>query len=156
MTLGFVNNNNTILSYYLADADFNISLKLMMNIKFRTVKTWQGRESSKKCHVELWAINISHSSNKAWTIDRFFSNMQQKNLELIYLRKSKDLWTNLSKTHFILFSILKGGISVAIVYFDLPVAKFSWHSGKNKLVWYNVMSYHYKKEVEEKKQTRPE
>lgn len=82
--------------------------------------------------------------------------MQQKNLELIYLRKSKDLWTNLSKTHFILFSILKGGISVAIVYFDLPVAKFSWHSRKNKLVWYNVMSYHYKKEVEEKKQTRPE
>lgn len=99
---------------------------------------------------------VSNSSNKAWTIDRFFSNMQQKNLELIYLRKSKDLWTNLSKTHFILFSILKGGISVAIVYFDLPVAKFSWHSGKNKLVWYNVMSYHYKKEVEEKKQTRPE
>lgn len=99
---------------------------------------------------------VSNSSNIAWTIDRFFSNMQQKNLELIYLRKSKDLWTNLSKTHFILFSILKGGISVAIVYFDLPVAKFSWHSGKNKLVWYIVMSYHYKKEVEEKKQTRPE
>lgn len=106
---------------------------------------------------ELYALyEVSNSSNKAWTIDRFFSNMQQKNLELIYLRKSKDLWTNLSKTHFILFSILKGGISVAIVYFDLPVAKFSWHSGKNKLVWYNVMSYHYKKEVEEKKQTRPE
>lgn len=85
---------------------------------------------------------VSNSSNKAWTIDRFFSNMQQKNLELIYLRKSKDLWTNLSKTHFILFSILKGGISVAIVYFDLPVAKFSWHSGKKQtsLIQCNVLS----------------
>lgn len=61
------------------------------------------------------------------------------------------MWINLFKIYFIFFLILKGGILVVIVYFDLFVVKFSWYFGKNKLVWYNVMFYYYKKEVEEKK-----